>query len=182
MRVVILDGFEEENIIGAILKKMFEEKDKEFSYFKLKDINILPCRSCGACAYKSPGKCIFEDDMANIIRAFAKSDVMIMLTPISFGGYSSQLKKALDKFVAVGVPLYMVKDDHMLHPMRYNSKLIIGIGTVLKDVKGVENNFRTLVERNGLNMQCTQKTLIFKPSDDIRKIKHEIEGALRGEV
>ena len=180
--MVILDGFEEENIIGAILKKMFEEKDKEFSYFKLKDINILPCRSCGACAYKTPGKCVFEDDMANIIRAFVKSDVMIMLTPISFGGYSSQLKKALDKFVAVGVPLYMVKDGHMLHPMRYDSKLIIGIGIALKDVKGVENNFRTLVERNGLNMQCTQKTLIFKPSDDIRKIKHEIEGALRGEV
>ncbi len=182
MRAVILDGFEEENLIGAILKKMFKEKGKKFSYFKLKDINILPCRSCGACAYKTPGKCVFEDDMANIIRAFAKSDVMIMLTPISFGGYSSQLKKALDKFVAVGVPLYIVKDGHMLHPMRYDSKLIIGIGTVLKDVKGVENNFRTLVERNGLNMQCTQRTLIFKPSDDIRKIKHEIEVALRGEV
>jgi len=182
LRAVILDGFKEENIIGTVLKKMFEEKGKEFSYFKLKDMNILPCRSCGACSYKTPGKCVFEDDMANVIRAFAKSDVMIMLTPIRFGGYSSQLKKALDKFVAVGVPLYMVKDGHMLHPMRYDSKLIIGIGMALKDLKGAENNFRTLVERNGLNMQCTQKTLIFKSSDDIRKIKHEIEDVLRGEA
>lgn len=182
MSVIILDGFEEENIIGTVLKKMFEEKGKEFSYFKLKDMNILPCRSCGACAYKSPGKCVFEDDMPSIIKSFAKSSVMIMLTPIRFGGYSSQLKKALDKFVAVGFPLYMVKDGHMLHPMRYDSKLIIGIGISSKDVKGAEDNFRTLVERNGLNMQCTQKTLIFKPSDDIRKIKHEIEGVLRGEI
>ncbi|WP_461612662.1 flavodoxin family protein [Clostridium sp. Marseille-QA1073] len=182
MRAVILDGFEEENLIGAILKKMFEGKGEEFSYFKLKDMNILPCRSCGACSHKTPGKCVFEDEMPSIIKAFAKSDVMIMLTPIRFGGYSSQLKKALDKFVAVGLPLYIVKDGHMLHPMRYDSKLIIGIGIALKDVKGAENNFRTLVERNGLNMQCTQKTLIFKPSDDIRKIKHEIEDVLRGEV
>lgn len=178
MSVVILDAVESESPIQNILKRILKQNDKEILYFKLKEMNILPCRSCGACAFKSPGKCIFSDDMPEILRAFARSSVVVMLTPIRFGGYSSQLKKALDKFMVVGAPLYKVKDGHLLHPMRYGSKVLFVIGMNEENLKNSEEAFRKLVDHNALNMECVQKTLIFKPSDDTAKIENEIDNVL----
>lgn len=179
MSSVILDAFESEKSIGNTLKRLLEEKGQEFSHFKLKDMNILPCRSCGSCGVKTPGKCVLDDDMHGIMRAIAPSSLIIMLTSIRFGGYSSQLKKVLDRTMVMGLPLYIVKDGHLLHPMRYGKKSLLGIGLAEENLQGQEENFRTLVARNALNMQFACNTLIFKPSDDMTIIKREMESALK---
>ena len=104
MSSIILDGFENENSIGNTLKRLIEEKGVKSTYFKLKDMNILPCRSCGSCGLKTPGKCVIDDDMPKIMKAIATSSLYVMLTPIRFGGYSSQLKKAVDRTMSMGFP------------------------------------------------------------------------------
>lgn len=177
--VVIFDAGESESPIENILKRRLEQNDKEIYYFTLKDMNILPCRSCGACSFKSPGKCVFDDDIHTILRAFARSNLVIMITPIRFGGYCSQLKKAVDKFAAMGLPLYFVKEGRLLHPLRYDSKPIVVIGVNEKNLQHVEEPFRKLVMHNALNMLCMQKTLIFKSSDEIEKIEYEIDNVIK---
>lgn len=179
MSLVILDGFDYEHAIGNTLISQLEKENATFSYFKLKEMNILPCRSCGSCGFKTPGECVFKDDMPTILRAVAKSSVLILLTPIRFGGYSSQLKKAMDRCMVVGLPLYFVKDGHMLHPMRYGQKSLLAIGLSEADIQGQEENFKTLVSRNGLNMQFPYNTLIFKPADQPSTIQREISNALK---
>lgn len=182
LKTVILDAFENQSLIGNTLIKLLEEKGENFSYFKLKDMNILPCRSCGACGSKSPGKCIIDDDIHGIMRAVAPSNVIILLTPVRFGGYASQLKKAFDRFMPIGIPLYVVKGDHMLHPMRYGDKALIGLGLAEENLQGQEENFRLLVARNALNMMFSyNKGLIFKPSNNPAYIENEI-GNLLNEV
>jgi len=104
MSSVILDSFEGEHFIGATLKQLLDEKGVASTYFKLKDMNILPCRSCGSCGLKTPGKCVIDDDMPKIMKAIATSSLYVMLTPIRFGGYSSQLKKAVDRTMSMGFP------------------------------------------------------------------------------
>lgn len=181
MSSVILDGFEGENSIGNTLKRLLDEKGEEFHYFKLKDMNILPCRSCGACAYKSPGKCIINDDIHEIMRAIAKNNKLIFLTPVRFGGYSSQLKKVIDRMMPIGMPFYIIRRGHLLHPMRYGNKDLIGIGLAEQNLEGQEENFRTLVANNALNMSFSYcKSLIFKPSDSITKIEGEVRNELGG--
>jgi multimeric flavodoxin WrbA len=178
MKSVILDGFATENLVGQTLKGMLD-KDGSCSHFKLKDMNILLCKSCGVCAFKTPGECVFKDDMPIILRELAKSDLFVILTPIQFGGYSSQLKKGMDKLGLMGLPLYMVKGGHLLHPMRYGKKVLLGVGVVEEGQQGQEESFRKLVSRNALNMQNPYITVVLNSTDDQTKIELGLMNALR---
>ncbi len=181
MRTVILDAWGSENPIGDVLQRVIEERGDTVSYYMLKDMNILPCRSCGACGTKSPGRCVIEDDMHDIMRAIAHGDRIAMITPIRYGGYSAQLKKAVDKFMPLGMPLYIVKNGHLLHPMRYGSKELFVIGVADQSIQGQEENFSVLVQKNAFNMQSSYRTLLCKSSEDLVVIEEKIQRSL-GEV
>jgi multimeric flavodoxin WrbA len=121
MSIVILDAMEGDNIISSNLKEQLMETDKELISFELRNMNILPCRSCGASSFKSPGKCVVKDDSHEVLGAIAKGNMLVMLTPIRFGGYNSTLKKAVDKFMNLCLPSYAVKHGHLVHPARYDT-------------------------------------------------------------
>jgi multimeric flavodoxin WrbA len=180
MSIVILDAMEGKNSISNNLKEKMMQKSKELSYFELRDMKILPCRSCGACGFKSPGKCIFKDDMHEILHAMAKSSAIIMLAPIQFGGYPSTLKKAVDKFAQMALPSYKVKNGHLVHPARYGSKILIGIGVQEGASEDREKSFKRLVENNGLNMQSEHKAIVLNSSEDTEKINQNIDNLLEG--
>jgi multimeric flavodoxin WrbA len=180
MSPAILDGTTNENPLENILKERFRQISEPSFYFKLRDMNILPCRSCGSCGIRTPGLCVIKDEMPEVMRAIAQSYYYVLLTPIRFGGYSSQLKKAIDRMMSLGLPFYMVKKGHLLHPMRYGTKLLIGIGIAEEGCAGEEEeNFRLLVARNGLNMQCDYRTLVFRPGEEAGKIGDELDRIIK---
>lgn len=152
MRAVILDGHSGKSHLEEILLEELHNQNWKVESFFLSDMQILPCRSCGSCGTKTPGTCILKDEMEPIFHALANCDVMIFFTPIQFGGYSASLKKAVDRLMTMGLPLYRVKGDHLLHPTRYGNKRLMGVGTY-QHCDGEEVvNFNLLVERNALNM------------------------------
>jgi multimeric flavodoxin WrbA len=182
MSIVVLDGMEGSNAVSDKIKEMLSQSGKEYSYFELKAMNILPCRSCGACGFKSPGKCVLKDDSHDVLRAIAKCSTMVMLTPIRFGGYSSNLKKIVDKFMTLGLPSYTVKNGHMLHPMRYGSKAIIGVGVYDGDSEEQKASFRKLLEHNAFNMSSEFKAYILKPSRDTGELEQQINSMVKEAV
>lgn len=179
MKCVILDATEANNEIEVILKEQLGACSEEFQYYKLRELDINPCRACGACNDITPGMCVLKDDMQGVLRSLAKSNRIIMLTSIRYGGYSSLLKKAVDRFMVLGLPTLIVKKCKLLHPMRYGTKAILAIGLQEEVIQGAEESFKKLVERNALNMQAPFKALVFKTSDDKASVKDDIEKALR---
>lgn len=181
----ILDGFDTESPIageiGEALKSKLERAGKRYTYFKMNDLNLATCRSCSACSYKSPGKCVVKDDLHEIMRAAARSNVLVFLTPIRFGGYTSQLKKALEKFMNLGYPYYTFTNGKLLHPMRYGDKSILSIGVVEADVPGQEETFRLHLRRNAQNLLSPhQQAVIVRPdSAAAAQILPGVEEALR---
>ena len=180
MSIVILDAMEGRNDISNNLKEKLVQTGEELSYFELRDMNILPCRSCGACGFKSPGKCIFKDDMDEILRAMANGSTIIMLAPLRFGGYPSSLKKAVDKFALMALPSYTVKHGHMVHPSRYGSKMLIGIGVQGRVSKERAESFKRLVENNALNAQFEHKAIVLNASDGMDEIEQAIDDLFKG--
>lgn len=175
MKAAVLDGLESKNRLANALKDIIKNRCQKFSDFILRDMKIHPCRSCGVCGYKTPGKCVISDDMPNVLRGFATSNILVFLTPVRFGGYSSKLKKAVDRLMIVGTPLYEVKKGHLLHPMRYGDKALIVIGFLEESLKGQEEAITNLVKNNALNMQFSyNKTLIFEETDSFATIEKEI--------
>jgi multimeric flavodoxin WrbA len=182
MSTVILDSFESENNISMAIKKLLIDEKEELSYFKLKDMSIKRCRGCGACGDKTPGRCIIDDDMQQVYRAIAKGDSLIILTPLRFGGYSSQLKIAVDRFMVLGLPFYFVKKGILFHRTRYGHKYYIGIALEEDNLQGQEENFRNIVSQNAANLSYTGKSIVFKQGDTITEIEDKMSKLLqRGE-
>lgn len=164
----ILNGFDPDPAPGEAvstgLRSRLEQAGKRCAVYTLREMNIAPCRSCGACGYRSPGQCVVNDDLHAILRSVAHSQVVVFLSPIRFGGYASQLKKVVEKFMVLGMPYYMVRDGHLLHPMRYGQKSLISIGVVEADLPGQEECFRLLLERNATNLLCPKrKAVVVRP-------------------
>jgi hypothetical protein len=137
--------------------------DWEVKAFALSGMDIKACRGCFSCWVKTPGRCIIEDDQEAILRATAASDRVIWLTPITFGGYSPELKKALDRIIPIILPFFARVRGETHHPLRYpRPRRLLAIGTQKCEDAGEEGVFRRLVGRNALNMgDAEAATLVF---------------------
>ncbi|MCC5910867.1 MAG: flavodoxin family protein [Clostridiaceae bacterium] len=179
MSIVILDGMERENNTSSMFERVLKENLEKTFYFKLRDMNIAPCSCCESCSYTTPGKCVVNDDAHEILKTIAKSDTVILLSPIRFGGYSSCLKKIVDKFMLLILPSYRLKKGYLLHPARYGKKILIGIGVAEDVLKEQEENFEKLVEHNAHNLQYPYKTHILRSSEEIEKAEDEVNSILK---
>lgn len=63
----------------------------------LADKKIAYCTGCGAC--NSSHKCVIKDDMADILDAMVKADVIVLATPVYFYSMTGQLKTMIDRTV-----------------------------------------------------------------------------------
>lgn len=179
MTIVLLDAMEEESIISVKLKERLLKADSGLRSFSLKDMEIQPCRSCGACGYKSPGKCVVKDDSHQVLKAIAGCDMYVLLTPIRFGGYNSILKKAIDKFMSLALPCYMVKDGRLLHPDRYGRKQMAVLGIAGSASPEQEKSFRKLVEHNALNLNASHAAIVLDSLNDTMRLEQEIDRLLK---
>lgn len=175
MSTVILDATKSNNDTSNALVEVIKKKGTEYTLFKLEDMKIVPCRSCGACAFKSPGRCVFSDDMHDILKAVAKCSEIIMITPVRFGGYSSTLKKAVDKFMNLGIPTYKLMHGRLVHPGRYGTKTLTVVGIYEGDPVEQSVSFNKLVEHNAFNMQYRYRTVLVKESDASSAWIHKLD-------
>lgn len=66
--------------------------------------NIQPCRGCFSCWGSGAGHCVIKDDMAEILAAVRKSDIILLSFPLYFFGMPSQVKAFLDRSLPLMQP------------------------------------------------------------------------------
>ena len=102
---------------------------------------------------KTPGVCVHRDAGREVAARIARSDLLVYLTPMTFGGYSSELKKALDHVIPILLPDLRLRRRHTA-PARYDvSHNLLAVGSRPPGADGAAaQTFRRLVLRNALNM------------------------------
>ena len=178
MKVVILNAFDEDNHVTLALKEVLKGNEN-VDWHDLTNANILPCRGCGYCGVKTPGRCVMKDDFEHIVKSIVKKDIMLFLTPIHFGGYASKLKLLIDRFMVIGTPLYTVKDGDLLHPMRYDMKKLIGIGLGKNNYDEQKEGFENLVTANAWNMLLSHEVVTFCESHQYDEILQGIDAIFK---
>jgi hypothetical protein len=137
----------------AILGRAARDNWAVQSFF-LPDLRIADCAGDFNCWLKTPGVCSINDANRDVARAMVRSDLLVFLTPVTFGGYGSHLKKALDHVVQVISPFFESAGGETQHRMRY-AKLprLVGLGVTGRPDEEAARVFRTVVARNARNMQ-----------------------------
>ncbi len=81
--------------------------------------NIHPCCGCYSCWEKTPGQCIYKDDMP--LQSYVESDIIIWSFPLYYYSMPSQVKCVMDRLLPLVTPKIETKPDgSCYHPSRYD--------------------------------------------------------------
>jgi multimeric flavodoxin WrbA len=175
--------YKDDSFIPKINKLVTDELTKlesngETIFLHEKDIKA--CLGCFKCWVQTPGICIIDDFGREVSKKVIQSSNLIYITPITYGGYSSELKKALDRTIGLISPFFRVYKDEIHHETRYDQyPNLIVIGTLPDENKEQEEIFSKLVKRNVLNnfAPLDSSTIIYH-SDDDKTIREKIKNSL----
>ncbi len=159
MNAVILNGGPR-NEGGAACRTVRDAASAEFEShgwsvrtFDLDAMSIKPCVGCFACWLQHPGICAVKDDTEEYLKAYIASDAVVWISPVTFGGASSALKKALDRSIPVALPFFHKTQGEIHHPQRYEKRrLLLAFGTLPEADPEAESIFLNLVARNAINL------------------------------
>lgn len=105
--ILILNGAPRKNGNTALLIKAFTEgavsAGNRVQEFYLQDMNIHGCLGCEGCSRagrNADDPCVQKDDMSEINKAFAESEVVVFASPVYFWTISGTLKVAADRLYA----------------------------------------------------------------------------------
>jgi multimeric flavodoxin WrbA len=138
------------------------------SSYRLRDLKVADCVECFGCWVKTPGQCVIDDAAREIAYKMPRSDLIIYVTPIVFGGYSYELKKVLDRQISGILPFMERFEGEVHHPQRYDKRgKLAAIGVLPAPDASSEEIFRTLLYRNSLNKQALKQgtTVVYKSDD-----------------
>ena len=91
--------------------------ETETVYLKQKDIH--PCVGCYTCWTKTPGVCIFKDDMPELLEKVRSCDIMVYATPLYYYNMTSLLKAFQDRLLPLLDPHLIKTGETYRHPPRY---------------------------------------------------------------
>lgn len=141
-------------------------------------VDVIPCTGCGSCGMRTPGACVVKDDMQALFRRIVASDVLVLATPVRFGSYCAELKKVVDRFQPLMVPLYVLRDGEMHFRPRYRMPALVGVGLVRagEHAAAEAEAFRLLIGRLAVNVDTSHAAAAVSEGDETARA--EIAGAV----
>ncbi len=156
MKTLILDGSQPNDPTSAKVKMSLQAQLSNVETLVLCEQKIGNCAGDFFCWVRSPGMCNTNDDNRIIAEKIMQSDLVIYLTPVTFGGYSSALKRMVDHQIQNISPFFATIDGEIHHQPRYkNYPDVLTIGWMDQPNAQSEAVFRQLVRRNAINMYAS---------------------------
>ncbi|MEC9490925.1 MAG: NAD(P)H-dependent oxidoreductase [Halanaerobiales bacterium] len=183
MKALILNGEEIDglslNYISESIKEELKANDFKVEEILLKEKEIADCLGHFKCWVKTPGICIIDDYGRETAAKLINSELVIFLTPVIFGSYSYQLKKALDRMIPLISPYFKRIEGEIHHRKRYSKyPSILAVG-VMERINQVQSEiFKELVERNSINFHSLffeAEVLELDDDFDTKKLKNAVK-------
>lgn len=98
--------------------------DVEITEVTVRERKINDCAGCFQCWTKTPGVCVFKNDMKEILDAMVTTDVIVWSFPLYFFGMPSRVKALLDRTLPLSLPFIDKEaDGTATHPQRFRSDM-----------------------------------------------------------
>jgi multimeric flavodoxin WrbA len=184
MHAVILDGSERDDTAAGMARQVINDELSRFDWsvesVALCDLEVADCRGCFGCWTRTPGVCIIDDAGRNIAKSAVQCDLLILLTPVTFGGYSFTLKKAIDRLIPNVLPFFKKIGGELHHVPRYDRyPRFVVIGVLSEPDAELEGVFSALAERNAINLYSPAHATEFVTVEDgFQSVTNSVRSAL----
>jgi multimeric flavodoxin WrbA len=183
-KVTILDGTRPSDKklepLLAVLNDQLKRTGAEVQTITLREVKLAHCFGCFGCWVETPGLCVEADAGREIAKAVSHSQTLILFTPICFGGYSSELKRMVDRLVPLALPHFTLYHGEVHHHPRYpDPPRLVGIGVQHHANSEEAAIFKALVGRNAINFHApTHAAEVVMDTDSPETLHQRFEDAL----
>jgi NAD(P)H-dependent FMN reductase len=184
-KVVVLDGCGlPDQDLAPIFNELLGVLERDGSHievFRLHELKLAHCLGCFNCWLKTPGMCRENDAGRQIAQAVIQSDSTVFFTPVTFGGYSADLKKMLDHFIQLTSPFFAMDHGEVHHPPRYAHRpRLVVVGVQRRANSHEAHIFKTLAGRNAINFHPPSHAAeVIVATDAPDTLRHRFEALLR---
>lgn len=133
----------------------------------LSALKIADCVGCFGCWTRTPGRCVIRDDATRVYPLIARSDEVIYVSRIRYGGYDTVMKRMLERAIPVQqafIRLHHGETHHLQRDVAPKRAAIVAYGAA---DDGEREIFRDLVARNALNMNFVDYRILFVDEDAV---------------
>lgn len=134
------------------------------------------CMGCFSCFFKTPGLCIIKDGFEQSGAKMGNADRVVIISKMEFGGYSSRVKKILDRSLPSVHADFEIVNGQMRHARRYDNNPNFDIyfySDYIFDSKYMNVGI-DLALRNANNLGFTNTNISYIKSDDAIKMAREL--------
>jgi len=156
MKAILLNGSSKNDPTGERIRTALTAelcaRGWQVSHVQLCDEKIGNCAGDFFCWIRNPGMCNVADANRTFAADIINSDLMVYLTPVTFGGYSYQLKKMVDHQIQNVEPFFAKVAGETHHQKRYlHYPDFLAVGWMEQADPQAEAIFRNLAHRNAIN-------------------------------
>ena len=85
----------------------------------LYELDIRPCTGCFNCWVRTPGACVQNDDMTDVLQNVLDVDVLVWAFPLYCYGVPARVQALQERMLPLVLPQFARKGDVHYHPSRY---------------------------------------------------------------
>ncbi len=178
MDITLLSSVSGNSSVIKYEKELISEltnSDHHLKHFDLNSLSIHSCTGCWSCWVKTPGCCIFNDDMPSLLSAIINSDLLIYLAEPVLGYVNHRTKIVMDRSIPLVHPYIELVDGECHHKMRYQKYPQLGL--ILEDSGDLEKEDLEIIEhlfsRFALNFKSELK-IFTTTSCSVEEVINEI--------
>jgi multimeric flavodoxin WrbA len=176
--IMILDGMRQDekglSPISDVLTDVLKQYGAQVHVFSPRNLKLAHCIGCFGCWLETPGFCRFKESAyKEIFKAWMQSELVILVTPVTFGGYSSPVKQIVERIVPALLPYMGLYHGEFHHRPRYSKyPRLIGIGLQDKPNAAEADIFKLLVGRHAIDMHAPSYAAeVINSNDNINNLR-----------
>ena len=177
--ITMLTSLGDETIESAVRDEL-RSAGNQVSTHDLAHERFAPCQGCFECWVVHPGTCKARDSANEVMRDVIASDAVLWLVAPRFGAWDPVAKAALDKVIGLVSPFFAKiagETHHRLRYERYPRWAVLAVSGPEQSARE-RDMFRTLVERNVLNLQVHSPFVAFADALDPVRFRAMADDAL----
>lgn len=122
MNVLVLNGSPKGNASNtmALTREFLADVDCTAEIIEVCKLKIGHCMGQFDCWTKTPGKCVINDDMTEILNKLIRADAVVWSFPLYYYSVPGPLKTLIDRQLPLNLPEMQEDAEYGGHPSRYD--------------------------------------------------------------